>query len=186
MAIGVDGRIRIGGPMLFDGYEDDPESTAEVLVDGWFATADAGRFDEDGRLQALGRLDDMVVSGGVKVPAAAVAARLREHPAVREAEVAGVPDDEWGQRVVAWVVGDLALDEARDWVSATCPRTWAPREVRVLDALPAARQRQGRPGRAARGRRVTRGPGLVDPDAHPLPGHHDARGGAPPRQRRVG
>ncbi len=136
VAIGVDGRIRIGGPMLFDGYEGDPELTAGVLVDGWFATADAGRFDEDGRLEVLGRLDDMVVSGGVKVPAAAVAARLREHPAVREAEVAGVPDEEWGQRVVAWVVGDLALDEARDWVAASCPRAWAPREVRVLDALP--------------------------------------------------
>jgi len=135
-AIGVDGRIRIGGPMLFDGYEDDPELTAEVLVDGWFATADAGRFDEDGRLQVLGRLDDMVVSGGVKVPAAAVAARLREHPAVHEAEVAGVPDEEWGQRVVAWIVGDLTLDEARAWVAASCPRSWAPREVRVLDALP--------------------------------------------------
>ena len=81
VAIGADGRIRIGGPTLFDGYDGDPALTAEVLVDGWFLTADAGRFDEDGRLQVLGRLDDMVISGGVKVPTGIVAARLREHPA---------------------------------------------------------------------------------------------------------
>ena len=136
VGIGVDGRIRIAGPTLFEGYDGDPALTAEVLVDGWFLTADAGRFDEDGRLQVLGRLDDMVVSGGVKVPAAAVAARLREHPDVIAAEVGGVPDDEWGQRVVAWVVGRLSLDEARAWVAEVHPRSWAPREVVVLDALP--------------------------------------------------
>ena len=62
------------GPMLFDGYDGDPELTARVLVDGWFRTEDAARIDEDGRLQVLGRLDDIVVSGGVNVPAPAVAA----------------------------------------------------------------------------------------------------------------
>ena len=57
----VDGRIRIGGPTLFDGYDGDPALTAEVLMDGWFLTPDAGRFDEDGRLDVLGRVDDMVI-----------------------------------------------------------------------------------------------------------------------------
>ena len=76
----------------------------------------------------LGRIDDVVISGGVNVPTPAVAARLREHPAVAAAEVLGVPDDEWGHRVVAFVVGDLELDEARDWVAAAHPRSWAPRE----------------------------------------------------------
>nr|WP_232523598.1 AMP-binding protein [Nocardioides sp. MAH-18] len=136
VAIGDDGRVRIGGPTLFDGYAGDPARTAEVLVDGWFLTSDAGRLDEDGRLQVLGRIDDMVVSGGVNVPAAAVAARLREHPAVATAEVLGVPDEEWGNRVVAFVVGDLDLDAARDWVAARHPRAWAPRQVVRLDALP--------------------------------------------------
>ena len=64
LAIGRGGRIRIGGPTLFDGYDGDPELTASVLVDGWFLTSDAGRLDEDGRLHVLGRLDDVVVSGG--------------------------------------------------------------------------------------------------------------------------
>ncbi|HEU5037481.1 MAG TPA: AMP-binding protein [Nocardioides sp.] len=136
VAVGDDGRVRLGGPVLFDGYAGDPARTAEVLVDGWFLTSDAGRLDEDGRLHVLGRLDDMVVSGGVNVPAPAVAARLREHPAVQAAEVLGLPDPEWGNRVVAFVVGELGADEARDWVGAKHPRSWAPRQLVRLDAIP--------------------------------------------------
>ena len=139
VAIGVDGRVRIGGATLFDRYDGDPGLTAEALVDGWFLTADAGRFDEDGRLQVLGRLDDMVISGGVKVPTGIVAARLREHPAVKAVDVGRLPDDEWGERVVAWVVGDLTLEEARGWVAEVLPRAWAPRELRVLDEMPMLR-----------------------------------------------
>lgn len=139
VAIGDDGRVRISGPTLFDGYEDDPGLTASVLVDGWFLTSDAGRLDEDGRLQVLGRLDDVIVTGGVNVPGPAVAARLRAHPGVREAEVLGVPDEEWGNRVVAFVVGDVALPglaELRDWVAAEHPRSWAPRQLVALDDVP--------------------------------------------------
>lgn len=136
LAIDPGGRIRIAGPTLFEEYADDPGLTAEVRVDGWFLTSDAGRLDDDGRLHVIGRLDDVVISGGVNVPTPVVAARLREHPQVRQAEVVGVSDDEWGHRVVAFVVGDLALDVARDWVAAEHPRSWAPREVHVLDAMP--------------------------------------------------
>ncbi|MGA8247960.1 MAG: AMP-binding protein, partial [Nocardioides sp.] len=77
LALAADGRIRISGPVLLSRYLDDEEATSRALVDGWFVTSDAGRLDEDGRLRVLGRVDDMVVSGGVNVPAAAVAARLR-------------------------------------------------------------------------------------------------------------
>ncbi|GAA1922380.1 o-succinylbenzoate--CoA ligase [Nocardioides lentus] len=133
------GRILLGGPTIAAGYEDDPALSAETFVDGWYRTADAGRLHPDGTLQVLGRLDDVVLSGGVNVPAGAVAARLREHPAVREAEVVGVPDDEWGQRVAAVVVASgpaPSLAQLRDFVGATLPRAWAPRSVRVVDALP--------------------------------------------------
>lgn len=138
LALGTDGRIRISGPTLFERYDGDPAGTEAALVDGWFLTSDAGRFDEDGRLHVLGRLDDVVVSGGVNVPAPAVAARLREHPAVADAAVVGVPDPEWGHRVVAFVVptGETGVAELRDWVAEVHPRAWAPREVVTVDELP--------------------------------------------------
>lgn len=151
VAIAADGRVRVGGPTLFSGYLGDAAATAEALVDGCFVTSDAGRLDDDGRLQVLGRVDDMVVSGGVNVPTAAVAARLREHPLVCAAVVVGVPDAEWGHRVVAVVEPvrrpsdlrrssevetTLPLDALRDWVSAIHPRSWAPRSMVVVETLP--------------------------------------------------
>jgi O-succinylbenzoic acid--CoA ligase len=134
VAIGADGRVRIGGPTIFEGYDGEPGLTAQALVDGWFVTSDVGRLDDDGRLRVLGRSDDVVISGGVNVPLPAVAARLREHPGVEAAEVLGVPDDEWGSRVVAFVVG--RDDDLRDWVAEVHPRSWAPRDVVVLAELP--------------------------------------------------
>ena len=128
--------------MLFDGYLDDAAATVagagRRLVPS--PPTPAGSTRTAG-CQVLGRVDDMVVSGGVNVPAAAVAARLREHPAVAAAEVVGVPDPEWGNRVVAVVslvepVEKLALDEARDWVGERHPRAWAPRELVVVPAMP--------------------------------------------------
>jgi O-succinylbenzoic acid--CoA ligase len=136
LALAADGRIRLAGPTLFDGYLDDPARTAEVLVEGWFHTSDAGELDEDGRLRVLGRIDDMVISGGVKVPVTAVAARLRVHPDAGEVEVLGRPDPEWGEQVVAFLTGSLDLESARDWVAAEQPRTWAPRRLVRLDAIP--------------------------------------------------
>jgi O-succinylbenzoic acid--CoA ligase len=137
----TDGRIRIAGPLLFEGYLDDPALTAQALVGGWFVTSDLGRLHDDGRLEVLGRVDDVVISGGVNVPTPAVARRLLEHPSVAQVEVIGVPDPEWGQRVVAIVVpqhGVLApsRDEARDWVAAAYPRAWAPYEIFVTEDLP--------------------------------------------------
>lgn len=136
VAIGTGGRIRLGGPTLFDRYEGDPELTAETLVDGWYLTSDAGRLDEDGRLEVLGRIDDVVVSGGVNVPLPAVARRLREHSGVAAVEVLGVDDEEWGRRVVAFVVGTASREDLRDWVAEAHPRSWAPQQVVALDALP--------------------------------------------------
>jgi O-succinylbenzoic acid--CoA ligase len=138
VAIGGDGTVRITGPVLFDGYDGQPGETAEVMQGSWFLTSDLGRLDDDGRLHVLGRADDVVVSGGVKVPAGAVARRLREHPSIGAAEVVGAPDAEWGQRVVAVVVPrgrELpALEDLRNWVSQAHPRAWAPRQlVRVGD-----------------------------------------------------
>jgi O-succinylbenzoic acid--CoA ligase len=135
-SIGLDdGRILIKSSTLFSGYRLRPELTAEVLQDGWFRTQDRGEIVA-GRLRVIGRVDDVVISGGVNVTLTTVQARLLEHPQVKDAVVLGVPDSEWGTRVVAFVVGEPGRDELRDWVSQTLPRTWAPREVIRLDALP--------------------------------------------------
>ena len=144
VALAPDGRIRIAGPILFDGYAGAPEATAEVMQNGWFLTSDLGRLDEDGRLQVLGRMDDVVISGGVNVPTLAVALRLREHPSIHAAEVIGVPDEEWGQRVVAVVVSSAQsatrevplMNDLRNWVSQVQPRAWAPRQLIRVDDIP--------------------------------------------------
>ncbi|WP_245999993.1 AMP-binding protein [Nocardioides pocheonensis] len=130
-----DEQVLVRGPMLFDGYEGEPERTVAAFRDGWFVTDDLGHWTPDGRLAIDSRVDDVVISGGVKVPGPAVAAALLGHPWVNEAEVVGVPDDEWGQRVVAvlTVSGPVALDELRDLVE---PRSWAPRALVVVDELP--------------------------------------------------
>ncbi|WP_432882823.1 AMP-binding protein [Kribbella sp. CA-245084] len=131
-------RILIKGSTLFSGYRLRPELTAEVLRDGWFRTQDRGGL-VDGRLRVVGRVDDVVISGGVNVTLTTVQARLLEHPQVKDAVVLGVPDAEWGTRVVAFVVGEpvgVERDALRDWVSETLPRAWAPQDVIRLDALP--------------------------------------------------
>lgn len=137
------GQVQIGGAVLFDGYAD-PRATAEALQGGWFATADLGEIDAGGQLRITGRIDDVTQSGGVNVPLAAVTAALRTINEAADAVALGVPDPEWGHRVVAFVVPDdavcldgLRLDAVRDHVEeAGLPRTWAPREVVLLDALP--------------------------------------------------
>lgn len=136
--IDADSRILLAGPVLFDGY-DDADLAAEALRDGWFRTQDLGRLDEDGRLEVLGRVDDVVISGGVNVDTTAVARRLEEHPRIDLAAVVGVPDEEWGHVVVAMVQPNGILDSPsnmRDFVAATLPRTWTPRRLIRTESMP--------------------------------------------------
>jgi O-succinylbenzoic acid--CoA ligase len=138
--IAADDRILLAGPVLFDGYLDDPAASAAVLVDGWLRTGDIGRLDSSGRLVVRGRADDVVLSGGVSVALPPVEAALRTHPAVADAAVVAVDDPEWGSRVVAAVSAmagaTVNLSDLRDHVSEELPRTWAPRSLRVVDRLP--------------------------------------------------
>ena len=134
-----DGRVRIAGPVVALGYRLRPDLTATAFADG-FRTDDLGEVGPDGRLVVHGRADDVVVTGGEKVAPAAVEAVLARHPAVAEVAVIGVPDAEWGARVVAVVVlragAVLTLEQARAHVAAVLPRPAAPRELRVVEALP--------------------------------------------------
>ena len=134
------GRVRVRGDVLFHGYRLDPGRTAAALEDGWFTTADLGAW-RDGRLEVLGRADDVVVTGGENVSLSRVEALVASHPAVAEAAAFGVPDAEWGQRVtVAVIVAAGAepptLEELREHVRLTAPAACAPRGLLVLDALP--------------------------------------------------
>lgn len=139
-AVDPDGRIAIRGKVLFDGYRLRPAETERVLSDGWFLTDDRGEWEPGGGLQVLGRLDDVIVSGGVNVPAAEVAAVLARHPGVADVAVLGRPDAEWGERVVAVVVAaggtPPTLEELRALVHATAPAAYAPKELLLTERLP--------------------------------------------------
>jgi O-succinylbenzoic acid--CoA ligase len=129
------GRLTIGGPVLFGGYRLRPDLTAAALVDGRYVTNDLGSV-VGGRVTVLGRADDVIISGGENIAPAAVEAVLAAHPAVREAAVVGIPDPEWGQRVVAVIVGHATLQSVRDHVTAALGRRAAPTRLVVVDDLP--------------------------------------------------
>jgi O-succinylbenzoic acid--CoA ligase len=153
-----DGQVLLAGPVLFDGYAEDPERTRAVLRDGWFATADLGRFDDDGRLQVTGRVDDVVISGGVKVPPVAVEQMLARHPWVLEVGVVGTPDEEWGERVTAVVraAPGVPRPDSATLRALVEPRSWAPRGfVEVAEPLPALAN--GKPDRRALARLAAAG-----------------------------
>jgi O-succinylbenzoic acid--CoA ligase len=143
--------VELAGPTLALGYRLDPVATEAAFVGGWFRTRDAGTLDTDGRLTLTGRLDDVVITGGVNVAPAAVEAALREHPAVADAVVFGRPDETWGQRVVAVVVPAPGttpeLADLRSWVATRLGSPAAPRQLHVVDALPLLHT--GKPDRRA-------------------------------------
>lgn len=143
-----EGRIVLGGPTVADGYLGLPAETAEVFRDGTFRTSDLGRLD-GGRLEVLGRLDDMIVTGGEKVAPAAVERVLQAHPGVRAACVVGVPDPEWGQAVAAALVVDPGADAdaALAAVRAELGRHAVPRRVLTVDGIP--QRGIGKPDRVA-------------------------------------
>lgn len=154
--LAADGQVLLGGPVLAEGYLDDPTRTAErFTIDGagqrWFRTDDVGELDQDGRLRLLGRVDDMINTGGFKVAPRPIEEALQALPGVREVLVLGVPDPEWGQRVCAVLTGEQAsgLDVAavRDLLSDTLPRHALPRQVLWLPTLPMLPS--GKPDRVA-------------------------------------
>ncbi len=135
------GEIEVRGPNLFLGYLNRPDATEAAMRDGWFVTGDVATRDERGYIQIVGRREtDLIKSGGYKIGAGEIEAALREHPAVADAAVTGEPDDDLGERVVAWVVlGDGAQAPDReliDHVASELAPHKRPRVVRFLDDLP--------------------------------------------------
>lgn len=106
LPLGAEGEIVARADGQMTGYWDDPEATAERMVDGWVRTGDIGRLDANGYLYVLDRKDDMIISGGFNIWPAELENVLCDHPAVIEAAVFGVPDPTWGETPVAVCVVD--------------------------------------------------------------------------------
>jgi fatty acid CoA ligase FadD36 len=138
-ADGTLGELQVQGPSVMAGYLHRPDATAAVVTsDGWFRTGDIATVDREGRFRIVGREStDLIKSGGYRVGAGEVEDALLSHPAVSEAAVVGEPDDDLGQRIVAYVVGD-DVDAATlvDFVGRSLSFHKRPREIRFVDTLP--------------------------------------------------
>ena len=126
---------------MFAGYLGNEEATARAFRDGWFLTGDTATVDDEGAVKILGRTSvDILKSGGYKLSALEIEEALREHPAVSEAAVVGVPDEAWGQRVEAAVVLRAGQPATPDEVLTFCRTRLAPykvpRRLVVMDELP--------------------------------------------------
>ncbi len=132
------GRLYVSSPTLFDGYLNRPDATAEVLSDdGWYHTGDVATIDGDGMHRIVGRESvDLIKSGGFRIGAGEIETVLLGHEGVREAAVIGAPDDDLGQRIVAFVVGDAEPEELIDFVARELSVHKRPRVVRIVDSLP--------------------------------------------------
>ncbi len=135
--VDTNGEIHLRCPMLLRCYRDG----TSPLIDGWFPTGDLGLLDDSGTLTVFGRRGDMIVTGGENVWPAAVEAVLSTHPAVAAIAVAGEPDVEWGQRIVAWIVAadpsdPPTLASIRSMAAESLPMYMAPKEIRLVESLP--------------------------------------------------
>ncbi|MFJ3709609.1 acyl-CoA synthetase [Streptomyces sp. NBC_01387] len=136
------GEIQVCGPNLFTEYLNRPDATAAAFDGAWFRTGDMATRDPDGAVRIVGRkATDLIKSGGYKIGAGEIENALLDHPAVREAAVTGEPDQDLGERIVAWIVPVDAqlpptVDELARHVAQQLAPHKRPREVRLLDALP--------------------------------------------------
>ncbi|OZF53466.1 acyl-CoA synthetase [Rhodococcus sp. 14-2470-1a] len=133
------GALQVRGPMVFDGYLNNPEATAESFTaDGWFDTGDVAVIEPDGFHRIVGRAStDLIKSGGYRVGAGEIETVLLGHATVDEVAVVGLPDEDLGQRIVAFVVGTgVEPTVLIDLVASELSNHKRPREIRVVDSLP--------------------------------------------------
>jgi malonyl-CoA/methylmalonyl-CoA synthetase len=136
---GEEGEIQVRGPNVFSGYRGQPEATAESFVDGWFATGDLGKLDPDGYLRILGRSKELIISGGLNVYPREVEDVLLSHPDVAEVAVVGMPSEDWGELVTAFVVSNAEhprADPLLEFAAARLAPFKRPRRLQFVKALP--------------------------------------------------
>lgn len=135
-----DGELWIRSPNIASGYFRNPEATREAFQDGWYRTGELAECDEEGYWRIVGRMKDVIRTGGETVAPSEVESLIHEHPAVQDAAVAGVPDESWGERVTAFVVlkpgARLSLAELRDACSTSLAPYKHPRELVFVPEIP--------------------------------------------------
>lgn len=135
------GEIIVRGPSMMAGYFHRPQATSRTLYKGWYHTSDLGYMDEDGYLFVADRVDDMIISGGENIYPREVEDVLHEHELVQDVAVLGIPDEKWGEAVMAFVVGKDAL-LTEEQLEEFClnndklARFKRPRTYRFVDELP--------------------------------------------------
>ncbi len=137
---GERGEICIRGPVVMKGYHNRPDETAEIMRGGWLHTGDIGYLDDDDYLFVVDRKKDMIIRGGENIYPAELEAVLHEHPAVAEAAVVGVPDEMYGENVVAFVVvapgKQISESEVIEHVCRSIAKFKAPTKVHFEESLP--------------------------------------------------
>lgn len=131
-----DGEVHVRGPMLLRCYRD---GTSPLTRDGWLPTGDLGFLRDDGSLHVEGRRGDVINTGGEKVWPDHVERQLIQHPDIHDVAVTGLPDNEWGQIVAAFVVSarpNLSLDEIREHCRAQLPGYALPKQLELVEAIP--------------------------------------------------
>lgn len=140
LAAGERGEIVVRSSLVMAGYYKDPAATAEASRFGWHHTGDIGYLDEEGFLYIVDRAKDMIITGGFNVYSVEVEAALMQHPAVQDSAVVGLPDDKWGERVVAVLQlrpgCTLDADEIIAFVKARIGSVKAPKQVEFWADLP--------------------------------------------------
>ncbi len=139
VAIDGQGEILARGNHVLEGYWEQPEATAAAIVDGWFHTGDGGVIDDEGYLSISDRKKDVIISGGENVSSIEAEDALFSHPAVAEVAVIGVPDERWGELILALVVlapGETATeDELRDHCRTKLAGYKVPKRIEFRDEL---------------------------------------------------
>jgi len=134
------GEICIQGPQVFKGYWDNPDATANAIVDDWYISGDMGKVDEDGFVYVVDRLKDMIVSGGENIYPAEIEEVIARHPAVAEVAVVGMEDEKWGEVPRAFVAKKPGADLTEEDIYAICRENLAKfkmiKDVVFIDYLP--------------------------------------------------
>jgi len=135
-----DSAIMVRSPWLFSGYFRNPQATESALVDGWYRSGDVAIRDEDQYYEIVGRVNDLIRTGGETVAPVEVEASIQSHPDVIEVAIAGVPDETWGEIVTAFVVlragADLTLDQLQLHCASTLAAHKRPRRLVFVDRIP--------------------------------------------------